>query len=389
MNHTFQIGRNKLMLLQNGTRFFPQLCADIDAAQNHVHLETYIFAADETGRLVSQALQRAALRRVSVTLLIDGFGSAEFPQDWIDALREAGVDVQWFRREISPFTLKPNRMRRLRRLHRKLAVIDGEIAFIGGINILNDIPDGADFDAPRLDYTVRVQGKVVVEVQEAMRRLWDVVKSASLRKRIGRLRAGITGASSKAKGTFIELLLRDNLRHRRDIEHAYLQAIASAQREIVIANAYFLPGRAFRHALMDAKKRGVRVVLLLQGKVEYIMQHYASLAVYGKMLEAGIEIYEYRESFLHAKVGVIDSEWATVGSSNLEPFSFFLAREANLVVRDEAFSKSLRTSLYRAIESGGVRVDKVDLNPVKLILARFSYGLIRLAIGLLGLSKRQ
>jgi cardiolipin synthase len=203
------------------------------------------------------------------------------------------------------------------------------------------------------------------------------------------LRAGITGASTKAKGTFIELLLRDNLRHRRDIEHAYLQAIASAQHEIVIANAYFLPGRAFRHALMDAKKRGVHVVLLLQGKVEYIMQHYASLAVYGKMLEAGIEIYEYRESFLHAKVGVIDSEWATVGSSNLEPFSFFLAREANLVVRDEAFSKSLRTSLYRAIESGGVRVEKVNLNPVKLILARFSYGLIRLAIGLLGLSKRQ
>lgn len=388
MNRTFQIGRNKLMLLQNGTRFFPQLCADIDAAQHFVHLETYIFEADETGRLVSQALQRAALRNLTVTLLIDGFGSAEFPQTWIDELREAGVDVQWFRREISPFTLKPNRMRRLRRLHRKLAVIDGEIAFVGGINILNDIPDGADFDAPRLDYAVRVQGKLAVDVQEAMRRLWDVVKSASLRKRIGRLRARLTGGGNKAHGAFIELLLRDNLRHRRDIEHAYLQAIASAQREIVIANAYFLPGRAFRHALMDAKKRGVRVVLLLQGKVEYIMQHYATLALYGKLLEAGIEVYEYRDSFLHAKVGVIDSEWSTVGSSNLEPFSFFLAREANLVVRDEAFSKSLRTSLFRAIESGGVRVDKIDLNPLSLILARFSYGLIRLTLGLLGLSKK-
>lgn len=388
MNHTFQIGRNKLMLLQNGTRFFPQLCADIDAAKHYVHLETYIFEADETGRLVSQALQRAALRDLTVTLLIDGFGSAEFPQTWIDELREAGVDVQWFRREISPFTLKPNRMRRLRRLHRKLAVIDGEIAFVGGINILNDIPDGEDFEAPRLDYTVRVQGKVALEVQEAMRRLWDVVKSVSLRKRIGRLRARITGGRTNSSGAFVELLLRDNLRHRRDIEHAYLQAIASAKREIVIANAYFLPGRAFRHALMDARKRGVRVVLLLQGKVEYIMQHYATLALYGKLLEAGIEVYEYRDSFLHAKVGVIDGEWSTVGSSNLEPFSFFLAREANLVVRDEAFSKSLRTSLFRAIESGGARVDQVDLNPLSLILARISYGFIRLAIGLLGLSKK-
>lgn len=389
MNRTFQIGRNKLMLLQNGTRFFPQLCADIDAAKHYVHLETYIFAADETGRLVSQALQRAALRDLTVTLLIDGFGSAELPQAWIDELREAGVDVQWFRREISPFTMKPSRLRRLSRLHRKLAVIDGEIAFIGGINILNDIPDGADFDAPRLDYTVRVQGKFAVEVQEAMRRLWDVVKWASLRKRIGRLRARITCGSTRPTGAFVELLLRDNLRHRRDIERAYLQAIASAKREIVIANAYFLPGRGFRHALMDARKRGVRVVLLLQGKVEYVMQHYATLALYGKLLEAGIEVYEYRDSFLHAKVGVIDGEWATVGSSNLEPFSFLLAREANLVVRDEVFAKALRTSLFRAIESGGMRVDKVDLNPISLILARFSYGLIRLAIGLLGLSKKQ
>ncbi len=389
MNRTFQIGRNKLTLLQNGTRFFPQLCADIDAAQHYVHLETYIFAADETGRLVSQALQRAALRDLTVTLLIDGFGSADFPQAWIAELREAGVDVQWFRREISPFTLKSSRLRRLRRLHRKLAVIDGEIAFIGGINILNDIPDGADFDAPRLDYAVRVQGKFAIEVQEAMHRLWDIVKSASLRKRMDRLRARIARRSTKATGHLVELLLRDNLRHRRDIEHAYLQAIESAQREIVIANAYFLPGRGFRHALMDAKKRGVRVVLLLQGKVEYIMQHYATLALYGKLLEAGIEVYEYRDSFLHAKVGVIDGEWATIGSSNLEPFSFLLAREANLVVRDEAFAKSLRTSLFRAIKSGGGRVDKVDLNPISLILARFSYGLIRLAIGLLGLSKKQ
>ncbi len=389
MSHTFQIGRNKLMLLQNGTRFFPQLCADIDAAQHYVHLETYIFAADETGRLVSQALQRAALRDLTVTLLIDGFGSAELPQIWIDELREAGVDVQWFRREISPFTMKPSRLRRLRRLHRKLAVIDGEIAFIGGINILNDIPDGADFDAPRLDYTVRVHGKFAIEVQEAMNRLWDVVKSVSLRKRIGRLRVRIAGGETKSTGAFVELLLRDNLRHRRDIEHAYLQAIGSAQREIVIANAYFLPGRAFRHALRDAKKRGVRVVLLLQGKVEYIMQHYATLALYGKLLEAGIEVYEYRDSFLHAKVGVIDGEWATVGSSNLEPFSFFLAREANLVVRDEAFAKSLRSSLFRAIESGGMPVATVDLNPLSLILARLSYGLIRLTIGLLGLSKKQ
>ena len=163
MNRTFQIGRNKLTLLQNGTRFFPQLCADIDAAQRFVYLETYIFAADETGRLVSQALQRAALRHVTVRVLLDGIGSAEFPQAWVDELRTAGVEVQWFRRETGLFNF--NRFR-LRRLHRKLAVIDGEMAYVGGINILNDIPEGEDFDAPRLDYAVRVHGALAQHVHE-------------------------------------------------------------------------------------------------------------------------------------------------------------------------------------------------------------------------------
>jgi len=184
MNRTFQIGRNKLTLLQNGTRLFPQLCADIDAAQRFVYLETYIFAADETGRLVSQALQRAALRHVTVRVLLDGIGSQDLPQSWVDDLRTAGVEVQWFRRETGKFNF--NRFR-LRRLHRKLTVIDGETAYVGGINILNDIPEGEDFDAPRLDYAVRIHGALAQQVQEEMRTLWSVIQRATLRKRIANL----------------------------------------------------------------------------------------------------------------------------------------------------------------------------------------------------------
>ncbi len=389
MNRTFQVDRNKLELLKNGTRFFPQLCADIDAAQHFVYLETYIFAADETGRLVSQALQRAALRKLAVHVLLDGFGSAELPPSWLDELSKAGVEVQWFRREITPFTMRPNRMRRLRRMHRKLVAIDGEIAYISGINIINDIPVKEDFDAPRLDYAVRVQGKLANEVQEEMRHLWATIKWATLRKRIGRLRARLRGMHEKDSSPVLELLLRDNLRHRHDIEHAYLQAIEKAQREIIIANAYFLPGRPLRQALKDAAKRGVRVVLLLQGKVEYLLQHYATLALYGQLLDAGIQIYEYRDSYLHAKVGVVDGVWATVGSSNLEPFSLLLAREANLVVRNEEFAGALRFSLMRAIKSGGQRVERHNLNRFSLLLARISYGLIRLVVGMLGLSNQR
>ncbi len=389
MNRVFKVGRHELVLQKNGTHYFPRLCADIDAARQSVYLETYIFAADETGRLLSQALQRAAIRKVSVHVLLDGFGSADLPQVWVDEMSNAGVDVQWFRREISPFTLRPNRLRRLRRMHRKLAVIDGEIAYISGINIINDIPANEDFDAPRLDYAVRVKGRIAMEVQETMLHLWQKVKWVSLRKRIGRLRARLRGTPKKIGGANIELLVRDNFRHRHDIEHAYMQAIEQAQHEIIFANAYFLPGRALRQALKDAAKRGVRVVLLLQGKVEYLLQHYATLALYGQLLDAGIEIYEYRDSYLHAKVGVVDGAWATVGSSNLEPFSLLLALEANLVVRDEGFAGALRNSLLRAIAEGGEKVERKNLNGFSLLLARISYFFIRALVGMLGLSNKR
>lgn len=281
MNRTRQIAGNELMLLKNGTSFFPQLCADIDAAKRSVQLETYIFAADATGKLVGEALRRAAARGVNVQLLLDGFGSAELPQYFVEELSGAGVEVQWFRREISPFTFRRDRMRRLRRMHRKLAVIDGEVAFVGGINIINDIPAELEMDAPRLDYTVRVRGELAGEVQAVMQRLWEMVSWVAFRKHIKnegwRLRRIKSDPEAK-----VRLVLRDNVRHRRDIERAYLKAIAGARQEVIIANAYFLPGRLFRRALVHAARRGVRVVLVLQGKVEYRLQHYATLAQIGR-----------------------------------------------------------------------------------------------------------
>lgn len=377
------VAGNQLSLLQNGAAYFPQLCADIEAAQHSVFLETYIFEADQIGRMVSDALQRAARRGVTVRVMLDGFGSAEFPQAWTAEMAAAGVELQWFRREISPFTLKRNRQRRLRRLHRKLVAVDDGIAYVGGINIIDDIPRGGDVNAPRLDYAVRLHGPLAHEVSEEMRRLWGVVKWATLRRRIGRMRAQLRRRPRPQETAPLQFLLRDNLRHRRDIERAYLQAIDAARSEVIIANAYFLPGRAFRQALKAAAARGVRVVLLLQGRVDHRLQHYATLALYGQLLEDGIELYQYHHSFLHAKVGVVDGAWATVGSSNLDPFSLLLAREANLVVRDAAFAGALRDSLLRAIHSGGHRVGHARLPPLTLLLARLSYGLIRLLMNLL------
>ncbi len=378
-----QVDGNGLALLQNGTEYFPRLLADIDACQSFIYLETYIFAADETGRMVCSALERAADRGVVVRVLMDGFGSADFPVGCFSEMEAAGVHVQWFRRELYRFKM---RRHRLRRLHRKLVVLDGEIAYIGGINIIDDSNRNGDSAVPRFDFAVRIEGSVAGDVHVVMRRLWAAVSWAR-GKRMERFMRGNGRLPSLPN---LKVLLRDNLRHRRDIERAYLKMIGAAKREVLIANAYFLPGLGFRRALMQAAERGVRVVLLLQGKVEYRLLHHATQALYGSLLESGIEIYEYQPSFLHAKVAVIDGMWATVGSSNIDPFSLLLAREANLVVSDSGFSAELRERLYAAISRDALRIDPVSWRRIsrgRHIVSRLSYAAVRMIIGVLGYGK--
>jgi cardiolipin synthase A/B len=385
MSSPHKIAGHTLTLLRNGEEYFPRLLAAIDAAKYSVYLETYIYAADSTGRLFSNALQNAAKRGVSTRLLLDGFGSADLPEVWVDEMRAAGVEVLWFRKEVGRFSLQRYH---LRRLHRKLALIDERTAFVSGINIIDDVAEG--MNAPRLDYAVEVEGEAVRDIHVAMRRLWLLVAWTHFH-RLGE-RDKIRQLHGAAVQQQVVFLTRDSLRHRRDIERAYLDAIAAAQREIIIANAYFLPGRKFRRALLDAAQRGVRVVLFLQGKVEYRLQHYATMALYDQLLHSGIEIYAYQASFMHAKVAVVDGEWSTVGSSNIDPFSLWLAREANLVVRDSAFAARLRDDLLSEMQRSSHRVVFSvwsNLNIFRWLVMRVSYILARLLAGVLGNHKGQ
>jgi cardiolipin synthase A/B len=183
------------------------------------------------------------------------------------------------------------------------------------------------------------------------------------------------------------LVLRDNLSHRTEIERAYLKAIGESRQEIIIANAYFLPGAKLRNALIHAAKRGVKVQLLLQGKYEYFMQYHAARPVYGSLLAAGIEIHEYAPSYLHAKVAVIDGLWATVGSSNLDPLSLLLAREANIVVQDKDFADSLRGRLIKAMQTEGkqINADEFAHRPfAQRIRDRIAFALMRTGLWLIG-----
>lgn len=384
MSGTYLVDGHQLVLLRNGEEYFPRLVSAIDGAARSVYLETYIYAADDSGRLVSEALQRAARRGVRTHMLLDGFGCAKLPHEWVDELRSAGVEVLWFRPEIARFKL---RRHRLRRLHRKLAVMDGHIAFVGGINIINDVP-GGQLAAPRLDYAVEMQGDTVARIHAAMQRLWLLVSWTNFRRQ--REHAKPQLARTNAAQQRIDFLLCDNLRHRRDIELAYLKAIGGAQREIIIANAYFLPGLRLRRALLNASQRGVHVVLLLQGQVEYRLQHYAMLALYDELLGAGVEIHEYHASFLHAKVAVVDGYWVTVGSSNIDPFSLWLAREANLVVRDTGFAESLRTSLLHEMKQGAHQVAHAAWRKQgvwRRLLARLSYAAVLFLVGVFGYAR--
>jgi cardiolipin synthase len=182
-------------------------------------------------------------------------------------------------------------------------------------------------------------------------------------------------------------VVRDNVAHRNRIEQTYRHALAHARKEVLIANAYFLPGRKLRRALVHAAKRGVRVRLLLQGRYEYFMQYHAVKPVYNALLAAGVEIYEYEAGFLHAKVAVIDGFWATVGSSNLDPLSLLLAREANVVVQNAEFAQGLQARLETAIVQHCKPIRQDDGQRRSLLqktLDHLAYWLLRLSLLLTG-----
>ncbi len=376
---------NRLRLFASAGPYFEALLEAVARARHSVNLETYIFADDRIGGRGSDALVAAAARGVQVRVLIDGYGGGDFAQRLVRRLAPRGVAVRIYR----PAHWWRPRRHMFRRLHRKIAVIDDRIAFVGGINV-NDDPERDEHDGdrigPRLDIAVQCEGPIVAAVAHAVHRLWWSIGVANLRELSGPPPHRPRPSPPEPDGVRAAFLLRDSLRNRHTIERSYLAAIRSARHEILLANAYFLPGRRFRRALVRAAHRGVRVRLLLQGRIEYLIQHYAQRALYGQLLDAGIEIFEYRDSYLHAKVAVVDDDWATVGSSNIDPLSLLLAREANVLVRDRAFSEALRNLLETAIQTGSHQLHALLFSKRswgERVLDWITYGIVRIATILL------
>lgn len=349
---------NAIRLLQNGEEYFPALFNAIDNARFSVHLETYIFNLDDTGLKLLSHLRAACARGVRVRVVVDGFGSARHARVLAGHFEQMGARFRVYRPEPEGVEFYRFSLRRLRRLHRKVVVVDQGVAFVGGINVLDDlfdVPETGEGPQPRFDFAVQVKGPIVHDLFRAQSDLWMRMawrhrtdwpafyrRVRGWRRRRDQMLAQRSPPVSE--GVRAAVLFRDNVRFRKTIESAYIGAIYRARHDVLIANSYFLPGKALKTALQAAAARGVRVRLLLQGQSEYTLQFRACRSMYGRLLSHGIEIYEYMPSYLHAKVAVIDGR-AMVGSANMDPFSLLLAREANVYVDDAGFAALLQARL--------------------------------------------
>jgi cardiolipin synthase A/B len=363
-------GGNEVQLLTGGDQLFPAMHEAIARAHHDVWLAAYIFHVDAAARAMADALIDAARRGVRVRVVLDGFGSkASLPtlRRWFEG---SGVALAVFRPIDRWYAwLQPGQ---LRRLHQKLLACDTEWACVGGINVIddrNDLNHGITPD-PRLDFAVGLRGPIVGPVAQTARAMWtraafgrdwrdEVVALAKSAEPIARARLLMQSlrVSSEPEADAADsapmvaaFLVRDNLRQRRAIERSYIDALSRARERIDLVSPYFYPGRLFRRVLRDAARRGVRVRLLLQGKLDYRFAGLAASVLYEELLARGVQIFEYTPAFLHAKVALVDQQWATVGSSNIDPLSLLLNLEANVVVRDAAFTTALADAFEQAIQ---------------------------------------
>ena len=355
---------NQLRLLENGEEYFPRVFGAIRSARREVLLETFIWFEDSVGHELRDALIEAADRGASVDVTVDGYGTPDLSPEFIAPLLERGVRIFTFDPKPTWFGIRVNLFCRL---HRKIVVVDAETAFVGGINFSEDQQCERGPDAKQ-DYAVEARGPIVRDIEQFCHSARD--ENALPHRRRYWLRRFPRRMMRPRPGMQALFATRDNGDHPTDIETLYRVAFRRARRDITIANAYFFPGYRFLRDLRRAAGRGVQVRLILQGRPDKGYPQRATETLYESLLASGIRVFNYEERALHAKVAVVDDEWATVGSSNLDPTSFALNLEANLVIRDRKFASDLRERLDGLIESGCSELQREKL-PAGTLWQRF------------------
>lgn len=371
-------GRNTVKLVKGGAEYFALLEKLINEASRSIHLQTYIFEGDHTGKIIIRALLAAARRKVRISVLVDGYASQAFPIWAISLFQQANIEFQWF------YPLFRGKKFYLgRRLHHKVFVADGAKALIGGLNISDRYNDMLEQKA-WLDWAVYAEGEVVAAVQ----------KVCTSRSRI-RTKAAIIGEPEQTEVQQCKVRVRVNdwVNRKMQIWNSYMEMLRTARSHVIIMSPYFIPGKTLRDKLCEAAQRGVNVSVILGSKSDVMLARYAEKYLYPYLLKNNVRIFEYQPQILHGKMATCDGHWTTVGSYNLNNLSAFASVELNLDVEDTAFAQEAETGLKQIMEKASTEITLNDYRKSVGLIHRFlyrsAYDIIRILYLLVTLRVRQ
>jgi len=336
----------EITVLRAGGETYPAMLAALAGARRSICFETYILVADRTGDRFKAVLAERARAGVRVRVLYDAVGSFGLPGGWVEELRAAGCEVMAF----NPIAPWRSRFRLSHRDHRKIIVVDGEIAFTGGLNISDDYASIEDGGAGWHDMHCRVTGPIVIDLERLFRRSW--LRGGGTPYPAPRLPTGAdAAAAAPAPGESYARLI-DNTRHRQraTTRRAFLHALRAARESVLIENAYFLPDRGLRRALVRAAHRGVEVSLIVPGRSDVPIIQWASLYALRRLARGGVKVRLWRGPMMHAKTCVVDSIWSSIGSYNWDSLSRFNNLEVTVEILDPAIGRALVEHHQRDLE---------------------------------------
>lgn len=361
----------EVRLVRAGHEYFDLLDKLIHEAKATIHLQTYIFEQDETGKRVTNALIKAAKRGVQVYLIVDGYASQNLSKEFIQKLRDAGVYFRFF-----AAYFKSKYFYFGRRLHHKVCVVDGRFSLVGGINIgnhYNDTPENVAW----LDWAVFVDGDVSFRLQKICEARVKGKKKFFRREKHNNRQEGKSFVLARPR-------INDWVRRKKQITSSYLEMFRQAQSSIYLISSYFLPGNLLRKHIAAAAKRGVKIKVIVAGISDVPLAKYAERYMYGWFLRRGVEIWEYQRKVLHAKLGTYDGQWVTVGSYNLNNISAYASVELNVDVYDENFAHDVEKRLQRIIDLECIQVTPELYTKKQTLWERFlqrsAYDIFRLIL---------
>jgi len=346
------INGNRVTLLKDGREAFPSMISAIEGASSTINLETYMLRSDRTGWRFGEILAEKSSEGVEVNIIYDSLGSLDCGEDFLQFLQSRGINIL----EYNPIAPWKKGWRWLRRNHRKILVVDGRVGFTGGINIADDYSDPSEGGKGWRDTHIKIEGPVVRELQRLFLSTWK--KSAGERKYFPYL--------EESGDTPVQIVGSREIRNRKAIKKAYINAIKNAKQSIYLTNAYFIPDRGILRAIWNACKRGVEIVLILPGISDVKVVQYASRSLYSRLLSQGVKIYEREGKVLHSKTAVIDGIWSTIGSYNMDHRSYLYDLEVNAIIYGREFGEKVKRVFIDDLKDcRKIELDKWKERPLK------------------------